>query len=165
MGDGQDRPELHVVARQLRFRRRARRDARPGEGFGGDQPSEVSNRVLSHPRRWAVRFSSFAIIVALGGSLAATSLHAQVTTTIVNDSWTDGGRTDGADLLDSDWWTSSSTSGIEVSTGSLGMVTGTTGRGIHTVFPTQTLANVGDSLKATYTFATPATVGTGTAAF
>ena len=56
--------------------------------------------------------------------------------------------------------------GIEVSAGSLGMVTGTSGRGIHTVFPTQTLANVGDKLIATYTFTTPATVGTrGTAAF
>jgi hypothetical protein len=41
------------------------------------------------------------------------------------------------------------------------MVTGTSGRGIHTVFPTQTLANIGDKLIATYTFTTPATVGTG----
>jgi len=46
------------------------------------------------------------------------------------------------------------------------MVTGTSGRGIHTVFPTQTLANVGDKLVATYTFTTPATVGTpGSGAF
>jgi hypothetical protein len=41
------------------------------------------------------------------------------------------------------------------------MVTGTSGRGIHTVFPIQTLANVGDKLVATYTFTTPATVGSG----
>jgi hypothetical protein len=78
---------------------------------------------------------------------------------IVNDSWADGGRNNGADPLDSNWWTSSASSGIEVSVGSLGMVTGTSGRGIHTIFPTQTLANVGDSLVATYTFTTPATVG------
>jgi hypothetical protein len=46
------------------------------------------------------------------------------------------------------------------------MVTGSQGRGIHTIFPTQTLANVGDKLVATYTFTTPATVGTpGSAAF
>jgi hypothetical protein len=80
---------------------------------------------------------------------------------IVNDSWADGGRDNGPDPLDSNWWTSASSSGIEVSTGSLGMVTGTSGRGIHTVFPTQTLANVGDKLVATYTFTTPATVGSG----
>jgi hypothetical protein len=79
---------------------------------------------------------------------------------VVNDSWTDGGRTDGADPLDSNWWTSAATAGIEVSTGSLGLVTGpTAGRGIHTVFPTQALTNVGDKLIATYTFTTPATIG------
>jgi hypothetical protein len=80
---------------------------------------------------------------------------------IVDDSWADGGRTNGADPLDSNWWTSASTNGIEVSVGSLGMVTGSSGRGIHTIFPTQTLANVGDSLIARYTFTTPATVGGG----
>ena len=78
---------------------------------------------------------------------------------VVNDSWLDGGRDNGADPLDSNWWTSANSNGIEVSTGSLGLVTGTSGRGIHTVFPTQTLANVGDTLIATYTFTTPATVG------
>lgn len=87
-------------------------------------------------------------------------------TTIVNDSWADGGRDNGTDPLDSNWWTSSSSNGIEVSVGSLGMVTGASGRGIHTIFPTQTLANVGDKLVATYTFTTPATVRpSGTANF
>ena len=80
---------------------------------------------------------------------------------IVNDSWADGGRDNGPDPLDSNWWTSAAAAGIEVTVGSLGMVTGTSGRGIHTVFPTQTLANIGDQLVATYTFVTPATVGTG----
>jgi hypothetical protein len=83
---------------------------------------------------------------------------------IVNDSWADGGRDNGPDPQDSNWWASSSPNGIEVSVGSLGMVTGTSGRGIHTIFPTQTLANVGDKLVATYTFTTPATVGSGGAA-
>jgi hypothetical protein len=83
---------------------------------------------------------------------------------IVNDSFADGGRNNGADPLDSNWWVSSSLSGIEVSAGSLGMVTGSTGRGIHTIFPTQALANVGDRLVATYTFRTPATVGNAGAA-
>ena len=90
--------------------------------------------------------------------VAAPGTHAIV---IVNDSWADGGRDNGPDPLDSNWWTSASSQGIEVTVGSLGMVTGTSGRGIHTVFPTQTLASVGDKLVATYTFTTPATVGTG----
>jgi hypothetical protein len=84
---------------------------------------------------------------------------------IVDDSWADGGRNDGADPQDSNWWTSASSQGIEVSTGSLGMVTGTSGRGIHTVFPTVTLDHIDDELIATYTFTTPATIGSGTAAF
>jgi hypothetical protein len=94
--------------------------------------------------------------------LLTASLPAAV---IVDDSWADGGRDNGADALDSNWWTSANANGIEVSVGSLGMVTGGSGRGIHTVFPTQTLANVGDKLVATYTFTTPATVGSGTAGF
>jgi hypothetical protein len=79
---------------------------------------------------------------------------------IVNDSWADAGRNNGADLQDINWWSSVSSTGtgIEVSAGSLGMVTGSSGRGIHGIFPTQTLANVGDSLVATYTFTTPATI-------
>ena len=101
---------------------------------------------------WAL---AYCIIILLA---AAPIAQAAV---IVDDSWADGGRDNGADPSDSNWSTSSSSSGIEVSTGSLGMVTGTSGRGIHTVFPTQTLANVGDSLVATYTFTTPATVGSG----
>jgi hypothetical protein len=92
------------------------------------------------------------------------AIHAAL---IVDDSWADGGRDNGADPLDSNWWTSASSSGIEVSVGSLGMVTGGSGRGIHTIFPTQTLADTNDKIKVTYTFTTPATVGptTGAAVF
>jgi hypothetical protein len=98
-------------------------------------------------------------IVATALIAVAATAHAA---TIVNDSWLDGGRDNSlVDPLDSNWWTSASSSGIEVSAGSLGMVTGSSGRGIHTVFSTQTLANVGDMLVATYTFRTPATVGSG----
>jgi hypothetical protein len=89
--------------------------------------------------------------------LAPVMLSAQV---IVNDSWVDGGRNNGADLLDTDWWTSTSSQAIEVSAGSLGLVTGATaGRGIHGTFVPQAL-NVGDTLTATFSFTTPATVGT-----
>ncbi len=107
---------------------------------------------------WATCF------LLVGGALAVVPTVGAVT--IVNDSWLDGARDDGADPQDSNWWTSSSLNGIEVSTGSLGMVTGTSGRGIHTIFPTQTL-NVNESLIATYTFSTPATIGmtTGAAVF
>ncbi|MBX3432244.1 MAG: hypothetical protein KF847_02735 [Pirellulales bacterium] len=77
---------------------------------------------------------------------------------IVDDSWADGGRDNGVDPLDADWWYSTASSAIEVSVGSLGLVTGTSGRGIHGTFAAQTLANVGDTLTATFTFRTPATV-------
>jgi hypothetical protein len=100
---------------------------------------------------------SLAASCAVVGVLLTTAQAA----VIVDDSWADGGRDNGADPLDSNWWTSANANGIEVSVGSLGMVTGTSGRGIHTVFPTQTLANIGDKLVATYTFTTPATVGAG----
>lgn len=82
-------------------------------------------------------------------------LSAQI---IVNDSFADGGRNNGADALDTDWWTSTSSQAIEVSVGSLGLVTGTSGRGIHGTFLPQSL-NVGDRLTATFSFTTPATVG------
>jgi hypothetical protein len=105
----------------------------------------------------SVRWAVYCVLV---GALLAMAPTAQGGI-IVNDSWLDGGRDDGADPLDSNWWTSSSSQGIEVSVGSLGMVTGGSGRGIHTVFPTQTLSHLGDTLTATYTFTTPATVGAG----
>jgi len=89
---------------------------------------------------------------------ASVSLQAQVTTNIFNDSFADGDlAATGAD--DTNWWTSSSSSGIEISAGSLGLVTGTSGRGIHTTFATQTLGTVGDMLIANYTFTTPDTIG------
>jgi hypothetical protein len=76
---------------------------------------------------------------------------------IVNDSWTDGGRNNGADPQDTDWWTSTSSQAIEVSTGSLGLVSGTSGRGIHGTFAAQALG-IGDTLTATFMFTTPNTV-------
>lgn len=94
------------------------------------------------------------------GALVVASLLASSSTAavIVNDSFADGDVAQ-TGALDTDWWTSSSSSGIEISPGSLGLVTGTSGRGIHTVFPAQTLANIGDELKVSYTFTTPDTVG------
>lgn len=105
-------------------------------------------------RKWILSF-----VAALGVSgIAMVGPHASAVV-IVDDSFADGDFAK-TGALDTNWWTSSSSSGKEISVGSLGLVTGTSGRGIHTVFPTQTLANVGDKLVATYTFTTPATVGT-----
>jgi hypothetical protein len=91
--------------------------------------------------------------------LLPTILSAQ--TTIVNDSWADGGRNNGADPQDTDWWTSTSNQAIEVGVGYLGLVTGTSGRGIHGTFTPQILG-VGDTLTASFSFRTPATVTTAT---
>jgi hypothetical protein len=94
-------------------------------------------------------------------SMISGSLEADV---IFNDSFADGDRAKtGAD--DTNWWTSSSSAGDEIAVGSLGLVTGTSGRGLHTVFATQTLGNVGDVLTATYTFTAPATIGSNSSSF
>jgi hypothetical protein len=80
-------------------------------------------------------------------------------TTIFNDSWADGGRNNGADPQDTDWWTSTSSQAIEVWVGYLGLVTTTTsGRGIHGTFGSQALG-IGDTLTASFTFNTPTTIG------
>ena len=88
--------------------------------------------------------------------LTPSLLSAQI---IINDSWTDGDRAS-TGVLDADWWSSNSTGGnsVEVAVGELGMVTGTSGRGIHGTFAPQTLG-VGDRLIVTATFTTPSTVG------
>jgi hypothetical protein len=96
------------------------------------------------------------LALSLAAALMPLMSSAQV---IVNDSWTDAGRNNGADPTDTDWWFSTSSSAIEVGSGFLGLVSGASGRGIHGTLASQSL-NVGDSLKATYTFTTPATVGT-----
>jgi hypothetical protein len=75
---------------------------------------------------------------------------------IVDDSWAIGTRTSPPN--DAAWWTSTSSQAIEVGPGYLGLVSGTSGRGIHGTFTPQTL-NIGDTLTATFTFTTPDTVG------
>ncbi len=89
---------------------------------------------------------------------------------VFDDSFADGDRaeTNTGGENDTSWWTSSSSSGDELVLGPpnmLGLVTGSSGRGIHTVFATQTLDDIGDTLTATYTFTTPATIGTGSSSF
>ena len=105
----------------------------------------------------------FLIIAVVACAMATMILTPAMTfgAVIVDDSWTDGGRNNGADLLDADWWSSvaSNNNTVEVSPGSMGMVTAGSGRGLHGTFANQALA-VGDTLTATLTFMTPATVGT-----
>jgi len=98
-------------------------------------------------------------LVAFSGAAALTAIMAAPAqaVVIVDDSWADGDLAK-TGALDSNWWTSSSSSGDEVSVGTMGLVTGTSGRGLHTLFPEQTLANVGDKLIASYTYTTPTTI-------
>ncbi len=96
------------------------------------------------------------ILLCLAAIMAPAMAPAQV---IVDDSWADADRAN-TGPLQADWWSSSSTSGnsVEVYTGQMGLISGTSGRGLHGTFAPQTLG-VGESLVATMTFTTPATVG------
>ena len=77
---------------------------------------------------------------------------------IFNDSFADGNRSNGADNSDSNWWTTTNSSAIEAGKNYLGLVSGGSGRGIRTTFTPQTLS-AGQSLQASFTFTTPATIG------
>ncbi|MBT0959338.1 polysaccharide lyase family 7 protein [Alphaproteobacteria bacterium KMM 3653] len=96
---------------------------------------------------------------------AATQAPEPVLTTpalpgvVFDDSFADGGREDGADAMDSNWWTTSSSAALEIAPNTLGLVTGGSGRGIRTTFTPQTLAE-GQTLQASFTFTTPETIGT-----
>ena len=98
--------------------------------------------------------ASMMMLLALAPALALGQV-------LVSDSWADGGRNNGADPLDTSWWTSTAANAIEVSPGSLGLVNSASanGNGIHTTFAPQSL-NIGDSLTVTFTFTTPNTVAT-----
>ncbi len=77
---------------------------------------------------------------------------------VFDDSFADGGRDDGADASDANWWTTSNSSSIEVEQGRLGLVSGGSGRGIRATFAPQQLTE-GQTLKASFTFETPTTIG------
>ena len=82
---------------------------------------------------------------------------------LVDDRWEDLDKAKTGDL-DADWWSSSSAGGnsVEIGTenaeGDMGLVTGTSGRGLHGTFPPQVLG-IGDAVVVTGTFTTPSTVG------
>ncbi|MFW2589741.1 polysaccharide lyase family 7 protein [Sagittula sp. SSi028] len=74
------------------------------------------------------------------------------------DDFADGGR-DASGEMDANWWTTSTSSAIEIAPGKLGLVSGGSGRGIRGTFTPQELS-VGQTLKASFDFTTPATLGT-----
>jgi hypothetical protein len=90
--------------------------------------------------------------------VSAAPSGGMVTNVIVDDRWPSGTRTSPPN--DASYWSSTSSSGnsIEVYADELGLISGTSGRGIHGVFASQPLA-VNETLTSTYTFTTPATVG------
>lgn len=88
--------------------------------------------------------------------LAATASAA----TIVDDSFADGDRAS-TGPLQADFYASSNSNAIESNAGSIGLVSGSSGRQIHGLFPTQTLANTGDTLLTSFTFVTPPTTAAG----
>ncbi len=108
-------------------------------------------------RRTSFLLSACAIIAL---ALNVNPLTAATLGVVVDDSFADGDRAK-TGALDADWWSSSSTSGSNVQddVGSLTLVTGTSGRGMHATFAPQNLS-VGQTITATYTFTTPETVGT-----
>ena len=89
---------------------------------------------------------------------AKTSHPAAVAGVVVDDSFTDGGRDNGADALDTNWWVTTNSSAPEIAEGSLGLVSGGSGRGLRSTFAPQNLAE-GQTLKASFTFTTPKTIG------
>lgn len=86
---------------------------------------------------------------------------------VFDDSWADGGFTNGADATDTAWYGTTGNSAIEIfgAGNDLSLRSGTSGRGLHAVFTTQSITNIGDTLTATYNFTTPTTIGSSTASF
>ncbi len=94
----------------------------------------------------------------------ASCAHAS-TTILFNDSWADGGLTDGADAADIAWYGTTGSSALDSNSFTaennfLSARSGTSGRGFHGVFASQSIANTGDKITVTYSFTTPDTVGT-----
>jgi len=94
--------------------------------------------------------------------LIAPAMHGAI---VFNDSFDDGGFTDGADATDTAWHGTTGNSAIEIFGGDLSLRSGTSGRGLHAVFAPQTISTIGDKITATFTFTTPATVNVGSANF
>lgn len=104
---------------------------------------------------------SYSFLLIAGVAVTACGLASVApAAVIVNDSFADSDRAANGPL-EGDFYASSTSSAIESNAGSIGLVSGSSGRQIHGFFPTQTLANAGDTLNTSFTFVTPATVASG----
>lgn len=92
-------------------------------------------------------------------AVAAAPIPPAVPGVVFEDTFADGGRDIGDDGAGANWWTTTTSGAIEVAPGVLGLVSGGSGRGIRTTFPTQNLAE-GQALQVSFDFTTPVTMGT-----
>jgi len=97
---------------------------------------------------------------ALAAAMLAMPAAAQP---VINDSFLDGSPANSGDPLESTFYTTSSGSALDddaVVPPRLDFASGGSGRAIHTIFSPVTLGAVGDNITASFTFTTPASVGT-----
>ena len=97
--------------------------------------------------------------LSLGASFAAVfvAVPAFGQSVVVDDNF----AADGTASTDAQYFTSTAGSlAVEINPNSVGLVTGTAGRPMHGIFPAVTLTDVGDSITLSFSFMTPATVGT-----
>jgi len=106
-----------------------------------------------------MRKHSIKDLVVFAGATVLTAMLAVPAqgTVIIDDDFADG-DTAATGPLEADWYYGSSSSGIEIAPGALGLVSGTSGRSINGLFPVQTLDIVGEAIRVNYTFTTPDTV-------
>jgi hypothetical protein len=98
-------------------------------------------------------------LLSLGASFAAALVAAPAfgQTVVVDDNV----AVDGTASLDAQYFTSTAgTQAVEINPNSVGLVSGTSGRPMHGIFPAVTLTDVGDTITLSFSFMTPATVGT-----
>ena len=91
----------------------------------------------------------------LSAAISAAS-QAQTTTVIVDDNYV----LNGTESTGVSFFGTTGGNAIETNSDSIGLISGTAGRTIHGLFPTQTLESIGDQIVVAATFLTPDTVGT-----
>ena len=92
-----------------------------------------------------------------GVDIVNSGSGSDVTAVIVGDDFANNGTLNS----DAGYFASNTGNAIEFNDNSIGVVSGASGRQIHSVFPTQSLVRVGDKLRATLSFTTPETVAVG----
>ena len=86
-----------------------------------------------------------------------TGAGSDVTANLVADDFANNGTVGAEDS----YFTSNNNNAIEFNSNSVGLVSGQSGRHIHSLFPTQSLDLIGDKIRASLSFTTPDTVSTG----